>query len=46
MYKEKIKKAWFSENETLLHATESNTILQSLIYQNWADLNTDEMVTE
>ena len=31
MYKEKIKKGMVSENETLLHATESNTILQSLI---------------
>ena len=40
MYKETIK-AWFSENETLLDATESNTILQSTIYQNWANLNTD-----
>ena len=30
------KKTWFSDNETLLDATESNTILQSIIYQNWA----------
>ena len=31
----------FSENETLLHATKSNTILQFLIYHDWGDLNTD-----
>ena len=37
MYKETIKKAWFSENETLSDATESNTILRSIIYQNWAN---------
>ena len=30
-------KAWFSENERLLDATESNTILGSIIYQNWAN---------
>ena len=40
MYKE-TKKHGFSENETLLDASESNIILQSLIYQNWANLNID-----
>ena len=40
MYKESII-SWFSENETLLRATEFNTISHFLIYQNWADLNTD-----
>ena len=36
MYNETIK-SMVSEYETLLDATESNTILQSIIYQNWAD---------
>ena len=33
------QKTWFSDNETLLDAAESNLILQSKIYQNWADSN-------
>ena len=40
MYKETMK-TWFSEDETLLHATESNTILQSITHQNWVGLSTD-----
>ena len=31
------QKTWFSDNETWSYATKYNTILQSIIYQNWAE---------